>query len=274
MQININDEFIKTLFDLNIFTTWSYSDAINGISWLNNFNALLLDSEIKIEGPSAFYGGEFPNQKWECNGGLCTIGAYSYSHSFTPAGLTIGRYSSIAKGLRILDFSHPTLWLSSSVAFFTPKPLVSKSALAEFCDLKNNDSDMNFVRTEFDPKNGKSYPFIGHDVWIAENVSLAMGINIGHGAIIAANSTVTKDVPPYAVVAGNPATVKKYRFSKELIARLIDSEWWDYDVTDFENLNYTKPLDFLDKFELRKNSLNKLNPHGLKINSKGIINVF
>lgn len=65
-----------------------------------------------------------------------------------------------------------------------------------------------------------------------------MGITIGNGAIIASNTTVTKDVPPYAVVAGCPGTIKKYRFDKDLIDKITESEWWDYDVISFAGLDY------------------------------------
>ena len=69
---------------------------------------------------------------------------------------------------------------------------------------------------------------IGHDVWIGRNVVLLGGITIGHGAIIGACSVVAKDVPPYAVVIGNPAFVKRYRFDDETIATLLDIAWWDW----------------------------------------------
>ena len=80
---------------------------------------------------------------------------------------------------------------------------------------------------------GKSYPdkgdlIIGHDVWIGHNATLMAGINVGHGAIIAANATVVKDVPPYAIVGGNPAKVIKMRFSDEVIEQLLLLAWWDW----------------------------------------------
>ena len=70
---------------------------------------------------------------------------------------------------------------------------------------------------------------IENDVWIGANSTIMSGIKIGNGAIVAAGSTVTKDVPSYAIVAGNPAKVVKYRFTEEQIEKLLSIAWWDWD---------------------------------------------
>lgn len=67
---------------------------------------------------------------------------------------------------------------------------------------------------------------IEHDVWIGVDSIIRRGVVIGTGAVVGANSFVNKDVPPYAVVAGNPAKIIKYRFSEETIKKLLKSEWW------------------------------------------------
>ena len=72
----------------------------------------------------------------------------------------------------------------------------------------------------------KSIPEIGNDVWIGMNVLILSGVSIGHGAVIGANTVVTKDVPPYAIVAGNPGRIKKYRFSQDIINELLRYPWW------------------------------------------------
>ena len=82
---------------------------------------------------------------------------------------------------------------------------------------------------------GKAYPFkgnivIGNDVWIGHNVTIMAGVTIGDGAIIATNATVVSDVEPYAIVGGNPAKEIKKRFSKAVIARLLELQWWDWDM--------------------------------------------
>lgn len=73
----------------------------------------------------------------------------------------------------------------------------------------------------------KGVPSIGNDVWICSDVKILSGVTIGDGAVIGASSVVTKDVPPYAVVCGNPAVVKKLRFTPEQIADLLKYPWWD-----------------------------------------------
>lgn len=68
---------------------------------------------------------------------------------------------------------------------------------------------------------------IGNDVWIGSGSTIMSGVTIGDGAVIAANSTVVKDVPPYAIVGGNPAKVVKYRFTPEQISALLANPWWE-----------------------------------------------
>jgi virginiamycin A acetyltransferase len=69
---------------------------------------------------------------------------------------------------------------------------------------------------------------IGNDVWIGRDVTLMSGVSVGDGAIIAANSHVTKPVPPYAIVGGNPAQVVRMRFDAETRASLLEIKWWDW----------------------------------------------
>ena len=75
---------------------------------------------------------------------------------------------------------------------------------------------------------GKGAIVVGSDVWIGINALVMSGVTIGHGAVVAAAAVVTRDVPPYAVVAGVPARVIKYRFSPEQIERLLAIAWWDW----------------------------------------------
>ena len=82
---------------------------------------------------------------------------------------------------------------------------------------------------------GKTYPqkgniTIGNDVWIGYNATIMAGVTIGDGAIIATNSTVTKDVAPYSIIGGNPAKEIRKRFSEEVIAKLLALKWWNWDI--------------------------------------------
>lgn len=70
---------------------------------------------------------------------------------------------------------------------------------------------------------------IGNDVWIASQVVICSGATIGDGAVIGANSVVLGEVPPYAVVAGSPAKILRYRFEEHIVERLIALKWWEWD---------------------------------------------
>jgi len=92
-------------------------------------------------------------------------------------------------------------------------------------------------------------PIIEHDVWIGADAMIKRGVQISTGAVIAARSIVTKDVPPYAIVGGTPAKVIRYRFSDENIERLLLSQWWQYNYVDLPN-SHTKDISrYLDELE-------------------------
>ena len=88
---------------------------------------------------------------------------------------------------------------------------------------------------------------IGNDVWIGQNVIILPSVSvIGNGAVIGAGSIVTKNVPPFAIVAGNPAKIMKYRFSDDIINRIEQSAWWDKSIEDLKKNKmefemFTKP---------------------------------
>jgi acetyltransferase-like isoleucine patch superfamily enzyme len=92
---------------------------------------------------------------------------------------------------------------------------------------------------------------VGADVWIGCGAIIKAGIKIGVGAVIGAGSVVTKDIPPYAIVAGNPCRVIRYRFSEDVIRRLVDSEWWKKDHEELLLIAhlFSDPLLFLKSLE-------------------------
>lgn len=89
-------------------------------------------------------------------------------------------------------------------------------------------------RDIFNTHDGKGHPkeergiTIGNDVWIGGNVTIMGGVTIGDGAIIATNSHVVKNIEPYAIVGGNPATVIKRRFNTYYISKMLDIQWWNF----------------------------------------------
>ena len=87
---------------------------------------------------------------------------------------------------------------------------------------------------------------MGHDVWIGAGVKFRGGVTVGTGAIVAAGSVVTKDVPPYAIVGGVPAKLIRWRFPEAERERLLASEWWRYNVTGL-NLDFCNPMHALDQ---------------------------
>ena len=105
---------------------------------------------------------------------------------------------------------------------------------------------------------GKEYPqkgdiTIANDVWIGYNATIMAGVTIGAGAIIAANSTVVKDLEPYSIVGGNPATEIKKRFSPDVIEQLLQLKWWDGDLEKItKNVQYLTGADINQLLKISK----------------------
>jgi chloramphenicol O-acetyltransferase type B len=97
---------------------------------------------------------------------------------------------------------------------------------------------------------------IGSDVWIGRNATIMAGVTIGHGAVVGAASVVSKNVPPYGIVAGAPAKIIRYRFEDRQIERLLAIRWWDWDDERIEGaleLFYRRDIDaVLDLIELEE----------------------
>ena len=129
------------------------------------------------------------------------VGLYSYGafHQLLPSGTAIGRYSSMPRNLLVINGSHPIDHCSSFPFFFNP--------------------DLGYVDKLLIER--RSRLIIGNDVYIGLDVTIMPSVTtIGDGAVIAAGSVVVKDVPPFAVVGGNPAKFIKYRFSPETIEKI------------------------------------------------------
>ena len=96
---------------------------------------------------------------------------------------------------------------------------------------------------------------IGNDVWIGQDATILPGVHIGDGEIIGANAVVAKDVPPYAIAVGNPATIKKFRFDEETIKLLLELKWWDKDIDTIKKII---PIISSDKIDDIKATLREL----------------
>ena len=182
-------------------------------------------------------------------GAYCEVGARTmlldvemgdYSYVVNDAQITyttIGKFCSIAAMTRINPGNHPMH--RATQAHFTYR------SSAYFPGEEDDQEFFAWRRTH--------HVHIGHDVWIGHGAIVLPGRNIGTGAVIAAGAIVTKDVPAYTIVAGNPARPIKRRFPESVAGRLADLAWWDW---DHETLRRALPAfrklaveDFLDKYE-------------------------
>lgn len=157
------------------------------------------------------------------------IGDYSYfTHSGKPEDtaailapylfpgvrerLVIGKFVQIARGVYFITSSanHP-------MTGFTTYPFrIFKPETFGYKDLPVKDT------------------VVGHDVWIGHDAAIMPGVHIGAGAIIGARAVVAKNVPPYAVVGGNPAKVIRMRYTDDVISELLELAWWDWPIEKIE----------------------------------------
>jgi len=155
--------------------------------------------------------------------GQFVVGPYTYGRPkvrFPESGarLAIGRYGSIADGVEILlGGNHRLDWTTTY-----PFPALPR-LWPEAAGLTGHDTTRGDV-------------VIGHDVWLGSQCMILSGVTIGHGAVVAARAVVTRDVPPYAIVAGNPARVVRLRFDEARIAALLETAWWNRPRTQIGTL--------------------------------------
>ncbi len=144
------------------------------------------------------------------------VGMYTHGGVFIPGNMdrytTVGRYCSIARSVRSFNRNHPMDFKSMHAFFFN-----------------SNLGIVSEDKVEYTPLN------IGNDVWIGESAIITPNVTeISTGAVVAAGSVVNKNIPPYAVVVGNPGRVVRYRFTKEVIEKLLESKWWESSIKELK----------------------------------------
>jgi len=169
--------------------------------------------------------------------------SFSYTNSACDVGMRIGRYCSIAEGVNAMGPPHPTDWVSTSPFSYFSNP---RRPFAEFF------ADRKLVEPEllnFD--HGSRRVVIGHDVWIGARATIKYGVEIGHGAVVGGSSVVTRNVPPYAIVAGVPARIIRYRLPERVVPRLLKLGWWRFTPEQLRPLDIQNPERFADQLEER-----------------------
>jgi virginiamycin A acetyltransferase len=134
-------------------------------------------------------------------------------YAYGPERLVIGRYCALAEGVRFVmaGANHPMLG-PSTFPF----------------GIFGGDWEPTMDLVMSAPSRGDTV--VGHDVWLGYRALVMPGVEIGHGAIVAAGSVVAADVPPYAIAGGNPARVLRMRYEEADIERLLHAAWWDWPV--------------------------------------------
>ena len=194
--------------------------------WLGN----LFDSPIIPEGKTTGYS-LVKSERFDSTIGKNTrvaapfflhhvqLGDYSYiSRNSTICNCEIGKFCSIGPNFCCGLGIHPTNGISTSPVFYS----TTKQNGMTLC--KENKIEESLQS------------FIGNDVFIGANVTILDGVTVGDGAVIGAGAVVTKDIPPYAIVVGVPASIIRYRFDSETIEKLLDNKWWEGGISDLNKV--------------------------------------
>jgi acetyltransferase-like isoleucine patch superfamily enzyme len=165
------------------------------------------------------------------------VGDNSYFNSNTKVNNSIiGKFCSIGSNVKIGIGSHPINMVSTHPSFYA-----NNKGFETFADrMYYSENEGNII--------------IGNDVWVGSDATILNNVKIGNGAIIALGSIVTKDVPDYAIVAGAPAKVIKYRFNENEISFLNDVKWWDFEKKKLkENFKFFHSIEKLKEYTIIKN---------------------
>ena len=191
-----------------------------------------LPKQTRIEAPSSL--------KWTNYEHSLELGAFSYQVSGYCCAARIGRYCSFGENVQIGRQDHPLTWATTSPVLYLGNNVFSVG------DRFNGADDYrNLCLNNSQPAPRAKITKIGNDVWIGHGAMIKAGVKIGDGAVIAGGSMVVKDVPPYAVVAGNPAVIKKMRLPPHLISPYLRIKWWEFAPWQLSHLDASNPNDFI-----------------------------
>ena len=157
------------------------------------------------------------------------------------ANVTLGKHSNLAQTGSDIS-ANVTIGAYTSIG-----PYVSMHTRHDHACIENPRLVSTLQHPNYPHTRSREKITIGNDVWIGRNAVLLGGITIGDGAIVGAYSVVSKDVPPYAIVVGNPAIVKRYRFLPSQIEALLRIKWWDSEVNPSELMDIDA---FLKKYDV------------------------
>jgi acetyltransferase-like isoleucine patch superfamily enzyme len=188
---------------------------------------------------------------------ICKAGFGCWINSTFAPTTSIGRYCSIAPNVRVMSQNHPLDRVTSNSFTYGRWSNVHLNPIKTI-----GGGEITTI-----PFAGKPEPVLEHDVWVGQDVLLGRGITLGTGCAVAGGSVVVKDVPPYAIVGGNPAKIIRFRFPEALIERLLHSRWWRFAFPHMHDLPFHKPEEFLDKLQekIDNNQLEEYVPEKLDI---------
>ncbi|WP_158967010.1 glycosyltransferase [Paraglaciecola sp. L3A3] len=249
-KVQVSDELLGFLNENRVYFSPFGADKVQG-----RFRAgesLIFTSDVKIEPYTCYINGSF----------LYSFGSFSFSRSPLAPFVKVGRYCSIGARLSILGIDHPKSRFTTSSITYDRQAIICSQFFADHPELSN------FQTNNTEPKNSLGVE-IGNDVWVGEDVTIARGVKIGDGAILAAKAMITKDVPPYAIMGGIPAKVIKFRFSDAEIESLLALQWWNYNLKDLINFQSDIPIDeFIDnvKSNIATKDLTLYSPNNITMN--------
>ena len=147
------------------------------------------------------------------------IGKWTYVGDNCTLFGSVGRFTSIASNVHIINGRHPlkTPYVSTCPLFYAPNTVLGKGFVGKAL----------FDEYVYADSANKHPVVIGNDCWIGASVSIVEGVTISEGGVVLAGAVVTKDVPPYAIVGGVPAKVIGYRYSEDVIKKLLKIQWWN-----------------------------------------------